>query len=962
MPKLMRQCLQCVTAAVLVMITASLVSPVRAQTAEQLAIFQNLPPEQQRAILEQLQRGQPGQMTQTPATIDFPQTVLPRQPYGATTGNAYPLPGVEPRIAAGDSLVIEIETRTYPRELEPPTRTPEQTTAAGTAPPATTRPQPVTNTRNLPPQPLEPIERTPEELARLEAYVDRVRRGNPYLLDAQGRLQLPELAPIPLAGLSAEEATKRLDSDPALREFEVRVTLLPLEPIDVEALQPFGYDLFAGAPTTFAPATDIPVPADYVLGPGDTLQVQVLGKEPAIYTLVVTRDGTIDFPQLGPITVTGMTFPQAEAAIDERVRAQLIGSRSSVTMGPLRSIRVFVLGDAERPGSYTVSGLSTMTNALFVSGGVKTIGSLRRIELKRAGKVVQRLDLYDLLLRGDTRNDERLQPGDAIFIPSIGATVSVAGEVNRPAIYELSGATTAGDLVAIAGGLTPRADARLATVERIGESGLRTVLSVDLAGNGRATAIRSGDLLRLPAVRPTFNESVWLRGHLYRPGAVQYRPGLRLTDVIKSVDELRPNADLHYVLIRREDLTSRRVSVMSADLLAALSQPQSDANVRLASRDQIYVFDLQGPRDRIVNPIVEELHLQSGPAQSSQVVAVGGSVKVPGQYPLEPGMRVSDLLRAGGGLAESAYGAQAELTRYQIVDGERRQTDLMDIDLARARAGDAAADIALLPYDVLVVKELPDWSDLERVTVLGEVKFPGTYPIKRGETMKSLLERAGGLTTHAFVDGSVFTRQELRERERRQLQLLADRLQRDLAILALQSSQSSPQAAQQATATISSGQNLLADLEQTQAVGRLVIDLNTVLAAAEGSSADIVLRDGDQLIVPQRTQEVTVIGEVPNATSHLWQEGHSLDYYIDQSGGATKQADRGAIYVIRANGSVVTGSGSHWFSRGGASQVHPGDTIVVPLDAERMRPLPLWAAVTTIIYNLAVAVAAVNSF
>jgi polysaccharide export outer membrane protein len=547
-----------------------------------------------------------------------------------------------------------------------------------------------------------------------------------------------------------------------------------------------------------------------------------------------------------------------------------------------------------------------------------------------------------------------------IFVPPVGPTVSVTGEVNRPAIYELTGPTSAADVVAIAGGLTPSADPRESTVERIETTSARTVMSLDLSAGGRSATIRGGDLLRVPIVGPVYSESVWLNGHSYRTGPVQYRPGLRLTDVIHGVDELQPNADLHYVLIRREDPMTRRVSTISADLLAALSNPQSAANVRLASRDQIYVFDLEGPRDRIVNPIIDDLKRQSGPAQPSQVVGVGGSVKVPGQYPLEPGMTINDLIRAGGGLAESAYGAQAELTRYQIIGGERRQIALVEIDLDRARAGNADANVPLMPYDVLVVKELPDWSELERISILGEVKFPGTYPIKRGETLKSVLQRAGGLTDLAFVDGSVFTRKDLRDREKRQLQVLSDRLQRDLAILALQGSQSSP--ASQVTATLSSGQSLLTELQQTQAVGRLVIDLNQIMSSDEGSSKDVILKDGDELIVPKRTQEVTVIGEVPNTTSHLWQSGQSLEYYVDQSGGATKQADDKAIYIIRANGSIATsGGGSAWFSHHGSQDVRPGDTIVVPLDAERMRPLPLWTAVTTIIYNLAVAVAAIGS-
>jgi protein involved in polysaccharide export with SLBB domain len=949
------------SAAVCALLSAASAIP-QVPSAEQIAIFQNLPPEQQQAILEQMQRS--GTATSPGSrTVEFPETVLPRSPFG-TEATMTPVPTEFRRIAAGDSLVIEIEVRKFLRELAPPaseTNAPPPPTTTSPATPTAGPSQP-TPTTAPPAPPKEEIERRAEELAKLEAYVTRVRRGNPYRLDTLGRLQLPELAPIPLAGLTADEAAKRLDSDSALTDFDLRVSLLPLERIDIDALQPFGYDLFAGSPTTFAPATDVPVPADYVLGPGDTLQVQLLGKQSGVYALTVTREGTVEFPELGPISVAGLRFPEAEVLIEERVSNQLIGVRSSVSMGALRSIRVFVLGDAERPGSYTVSGLSTITNALFVSGGVKTIGSLRKIELKRAGKTVRRLDLYDLLLRGDTRGDERLQPGDVIFIPSIGPTVKVAGEVNRPAIYELTGPTTAANVIAIAGGMTAQADPRLTTVERVGPTRARSVISIDVSADGRTANIVDGDLVRVPSIRPTLTDSVWIRGHAYRTGAVQYRNGLRLTDVITSVEDLRPNADLRYLLIRREDPVTRRVSVVSADLLTALSNPQSAANIRLSSRDQIYVFDAEGPRDRVVNPMLDELRLQSNPTQPTQQVAIGGSVKAPGQYPLESGMKISDLIRAGGGLLESAFGGQAELTRYQVVNGERRQTDLLAIDLTRILAGDAAADVPLLPFDVLLIKELPDWSELEVVTLRGEVRFPGNYPIKKGETLKAILQRAGGLTDLAFVDGGVFTRKDLRERETRQLQVLAERMQRDLAILALQSSQSSPQAAQQATATMSSGQNLLADLQHTQAVGRLVIDLDRIIESPEGSSIDIILKDGDELVVPKRTQEVTVIGEVPNATSHVWASERSRDDYIEQSGGATKQADAKSIYIIRANGSVVTDSGSGWFARSGTADVRPGDTIVVPLDVERMRPLPLWAAVTTIIYNLAVAVAAVNSF
>jgi protein involved in polysaccharide export with SLBB domain len=639
----------------------------------------------------------------------------------------------------------------------------------------------------------------------------------------------------------------------------------------------------------------------------------------------------------------------------------MIGTQAVVTLGDLRSIRVFVLGDVERPGSFTVSGLSTITNALFASGGIRPIGSLRNIQLKRKGQLVARLDLYDLLLNGDTSNDVRLLPGDVIFIPPVGTTVGVTGEVRRPAIYELKGEATAADLLHLGGGLTPEADPRLATIHRIDERRDRVVVDVDLSNpQAKSTGLRAGDVLRIPAARPTYANAIQLKGHVHRPGAFQYRSGLRLTDVLPSIDEFKPNADLNYVLIRREDPGSKRVSAVSADLIQAWRSPATDANPLLSPRDQVIVFDLETDRGQLLGPIIEELKLQAISSEPSRLVRVSGSVRAEGEYPLEPGMTVSDLVRAGGGLAEQAFQGEAELVRYEIRDGKTRRTDVLKIDLTRALAGDPASDLALGPFDTLVVKQISEWSQREVVRLEGEVMFPGDYPITRGETMRSLIARAGGLTSLGYPRASVFTREYLKERERQQIRVLTDRLRQDLSTLALQVSQAGGTAASQASDTLAVGQSLLRDLQSAEPVGRLVINLERVMAAEPGSGDDVVLRGGDRLRVPKQPQEVTVIGEVQNATSHLFDPALTREDYLRLSGGTTKKADDKRIYVVRANGSVEAGSGSRWF-RNSTGAIEPGDTIVVPLDAERMRPLPLWTAVTTIIFNLAVAVAAIGS-
>ncbi len=801
---------------------------------------------------------------------------------------------------------------------------------------------------------------TPEERVRAEAMVALIAARNPYRLDRNGVLQLPGFRSIQLLGLNEQQATKRLGAEPDMALLNVSLTRLPLRKTGTEGLKAFGYDLFESDPTRFGAVEEMPVPADYVVGPGDELNVQLYGSQNRNLRLVVSREGRVSFPELGPISVVGKRFSAVRADIESRVARQMIGVRASVSMGDVGGIAVFVLGEVRRPGSHTVSGLATITTALFASGGVQEIGSLRDVQLKRQGAVIRRLDLYDMLLRGDTSDDAKLLPGDVVFVPPVGSTVSIDGEVRRPAIYELKGTSTIAELLQIAGGLTPEADAGRTSLARIDEAKRRVVLDVDLTtAAGRSQQLRNGDALRVLKVRPTLDSGVVVQGHVHAPTAVAHRPGLRLTDVIRSVDDLKPNADLGYLLVRRELPPDRRVTVVSADLTAALRQPGGPADIELMPRDQITVFDLESGRDRVIGPLLAEMRLQARIERPTEIVRVAGQVRVTGEYPLEPGMTVSDLLRAGGGLSDAAFGGEAELTRYTVGAEGARTTELVKIDLGAIQRGDTSADIALQPFDFLNVKEVPAWAQQEQVAIEGEVKFPGVYPIKRGETLRSVLERAGGITDLAFPDGAVFTRADLKVREQQQLDVLASRLQNDLATMALQGAAANQS---QAVNALQVGQSLLGQLRSTEAVGRLVVNLPKILASDVGQGADIVLRNGDRLIVPKRRQEVTVIGEVQSATSHFYRQELGRDDYIALSGGTTRKADRDRTYVVRADGTVVASESSRWFSRASQVPIRPGDTVVVPLDTERLPPLPLWQAVTQILYNVAVSVAAIGSF
>ena len=798
-----------------------------------------------------------------------------------------------------------------------------------------------------------------------------------------------------------------------------------------DELKPYGYELFAGEPTTFMPSENAAVPDTYIVGPGDQLKINFYGKESDSFEVIVDREGRISIPDLSPVEVAGLTFAEIKELIKVKVEQEVIGVKAFISLGQLRSMRILVLGEAYKPGSYSVSSLTTVSHALFVSGGVSDIASLRNIQVKRAGNVVANFDLYDLLINGDSSNDIVLKPGDAVFIPSVGAQVRVEGAVKRPAIFELKKGESAKQLLAMAGGLKPNAYAKSAIVKRFNFD-RKEVLSVDFSKSQINYIPQDGDRIRFNSVSSQYQNSVSLIGAVARPGNYQWHQGKRISDVLKSVrGDLLPQADLSYGLVIREININGDIEAHQFDVAQAIIK-NPENNLQLQANDKIVVFsrfeekELEQStlanmalsqeqqeqqqkaeqwhkfeqkefekyigvnqedeelvlednkiltiaeiskrkakeeedqelkpedyalfsRHNLLAPIIAKFKQQASVQQAMQLVEISGNVTFPGIYPLMIGGEVSDLITAAGGLLESAYIKQAEITRIVASDGS--QIEHLRFDLEGAMKGDLQSNITLQSKDSINVFAIPNWQENVKVELKGELKFPGTYTIRRGETLTELLERAGGFSKFAEQKAAVFTRTSIKEQEEKQLARLSTELRRDIASKSFQNSVSSN------TLSYEEMNKLLNDLASVEAVGRLVIDLPLIV----NNQQNLVLQDGDTLYVPSKRDSISVIGEVNYSTSHLYKSGVSVDDYIALSGGLKERAAEDRIYIIKANGSVKIPNTGGWFAASNTDQIEPGDTIVIPMNADHMDRLTLWSTATQILYQLGVAVAAISS-
>jgi protein involved in polysaccharide export with SLBB domain len=752
-----------------------------------------------------------------------------------------------------------------------------------------------------------------------------------------------------------EEEDLEIEEEPSLIEKLLSGEVLP-DACDVSLdLKQFGYDIFRQPVTTFAPVSNIPVGPDYIIGPGDRFTLTLWGRIDAQYPLRVDRSGQIVLPDVGALKVWGMKLGQLDDYLHRELSRKYPEFKMSIAMDRLRTIQAFVVGEVSVPGSYTLSSLSTVINALFAAGGPSKNGSLRHVRLLRSADEPVEVDLYDFLLGGDRSEDVRLQDGDTVFVPLIGPVVAVAGNVKRPAIYEMSEPMPLRDVLGLAGGATFAGWLQRVQVERVENHRRRIVVDFDISKSDQtqlrrsvaATVVQDGDIVKVFPVPSREEKVVYLEGHVVRPGKYAWEPGMRLRDILTSYDVLQPQPSTERGEIERLVPPDLHPIVVPFNVATLLSGDQA-ANMALEQYDTIRVFRW------------DERNLQ--------VATVSGMVFDPNQYRLVPGMRVSDLVDAAGGLRKNAYQRTAEITRRHISQ-EGMTTEKIDIELEAALNGDPAQNIVLHDYDHLVIRPIPDLEFDRTADILGEVRFPGTYPVRRGEILSSLIERAGGYTERAYLKGAVFTRESAKEVQQRRL----DQLIKQVEESALASAEEAiggaidAQTIQGQQAALEAKRELLAKLRASEITGRVVVRL-TPLEEFKQSRYDIELEDGDALTIPEKPGVVHVVGEVFNETSLLYEDEGTVSYYLRRVGGVTEDADKKQLSVIKADGSVISkqqgGSKlvfwdkdyNQWFFGGFMNlQLEPGDTIVVPRKLDRLLWLKTTKDVTQIVFQIAVA-------
>jgi protein involved in polysaccharide export with SLBB domain len=720
-----------------------------------------------------------------------------------------------------------------------------------------------------------------------------------------------------------------------------------------QVLSIFGANLFQNVPSTFAPLDMAPVPPSYVLGPGDELRIRVWGQVNFQANVRVDRSGEIYIPisQVGPVHVAGLSYSELEGHLRDAIGHVYRNFNLQADIGQIRAIQIYVTGEARRPGVYTVSSLSTLIDALFASGGPSVQGSFRQIQLRRGNEVATNFDLYAFLIRGDKSNDFPLLSGDVIYIPPAGPQAAVVGSVRNPAIYELRPNETLSDLLADAGGAsTVAAEARI-SIERIEVHNERHAMEVAYDSTGLATPVAEGDLVRVFSIVPMYKQTVTVRGNIANPGRFAWHPGMRIRELIPDKESLITRnywwkrAQLGLPAPEFEPIPGfSRMRQPIGNQPLTLPPPQQESN---ASNPATQSDMSTSSGDQNLQPQDQYPYAQQNPPQGLQ----------PNQYQYPSAQQrgsSTSLAAQEQSLSSSRFGRSTQKTSvtqaapeidwdYAVIerlDPNNLKTVLISFDLGKLVLGhDEAQNLELQPGDVVTVFSeadihVPIAQQTKIVTLEGEFAHAGPYTVQPGETLRDLVERAGGLTPNAYLYGSEFTRESTRVVQQARIdeyvQNLDMRIQRsNLAVAA--NPTSSAQDLASGSAAQGSERELVTRLRQIRATGRIVLDFKPDSKGTNGLP-DVSLEDGDRFVIPHIPASVNVVGAVNDQNSFLYARGRRTGSYLRMAGGPTKDADRKRSFVIRADGEVESYESRKglWGNQFDDLPMYPGDTIIVP--------------------------------
>lgn len=748
----------------------------------------------------------------------------------------------------------------------------------------------------------------------------------------------------------------------------------------------FGANLFMGSPSTFAPVDDIPVTPDYTIGPGDELLIRGWGQIDVDFGAVVNRSGIISIPKVGDVNVSGIKYQDLHGLLKTAFGRVFRNFEIAVTLGKLRSMQIFVVGQAKRPGTYTVSSLSTLVTAIFALGGPSIKGSMRSIQLKRGNKTIVDFDLYDLLAKGEMYKDVALLPGDVIYIPPVGPLVAMNGSVNLPAIYELKRETPLSEVIGWAGGLATTAEGQKVMVDRIDQRRVRNVedFSIDQPG-GLARNLRDGDVVTVFALTNRFDNVVTLRGNVAQPSRHPWRSGMRVKDLIPSKEALisrdfwRARAQIVGIdeniqrIMLQQDALGIRLSVND------LNERQLQVDPGTTFAEAIRLRQIERDAGRILNESGQAAMQQPGlagpqtpfPVAGQQGSQSGGPVQTVQQLnprdrrALDPGVDRTRLLNQITPSLKEVNWEYAVIERIKPLD---LSTTLIPFNLGKAiLEDDRQQNVLLQPGDVVTIfsredLQVPQGKQTKFVRLEGEVIAPGIYQVEPGESLRQLIVRIGGLSPNAYLFGSEFSRESTRVQQQRNLEEAINRLERDVQRSATARSQNVVTGEDAGTLGVTSTaqQALVARLRQVKATGRIVLELGEDATLAD--LPDLKLEDGDRFHVPAAPSMVSVFGTVYSENTFLYRREKRISDYLAQAGGPTKDADQSSIYIMRADGSVISKRqyGLLAFGVFDNRRLMPGDSVVVPEELDKTTFLRVFKDVSQVFYQMGLGVAALK--